>query len=195
MRRILSQIKDHILPSTMGISLTKGFDVQDGKLKLMSEMVRDELSIECAALSGANVASQIAEEEFSEATIACRNTTQARLFQQLFHRPYFRIRCTNDVEGVELCGALKNVIAIACGFVDGLGLGSNSKVSHLQAQTYNYTIVDEGHTVLKMKSHDVPTLCRRPSSGLVWTRFEDSPKPYMEALIPRLSLKAVVWQI
>lgn len=71
----------------------------------------------------------VAKEEFCEATIGFNVKENAKVWQQLFDTSYFKIRCVNDVAGVEICGAIKNVIAVAAGFCDGLELGSNTKAA------------------------------------------------------------------
>ncbi|GMN42638.1 hypothetical protein TIFTF001_011848 [Ficus carica] len=73
---------------------------------------------------------EIAVEKFSEATVGYReNRETAEKWVQLFSTPYFIVTPVQDVEGVELCGTLKNVVAIAAGFVDGLEMGNNTKAA------------------------------------------------------------------
>ncbi len=63
----------------------------------------------------------MARDQFCETTIGSANAADGALFHKLFNTPTFRVRVVNDVAGVELCGALKNVVAIAAGLIDGLG--------------------------------------------------------------------------
>ncbi|XP_058210795.1 glycerol-3-phosphate dehydrogenase [NAD(+)]-like [Rhododendron vialii] len=73
---------------------------------------------------------QIAVEKFSEATVGYReNKKIAEKWVRLFSTPYFMASACQDVEGVELCGTLKNVVVIAAGFVDGLEMGNNTKAA------------------------------------------------------------------
>ncbi|KAH9742636.1 glycerol-3-phosphate dehydrogenase (NAD(+)) 1 [Citrus sinensis] len=73
---------------------------------------------------------KIAVEKFSEATVGYRDNREiAEKWVQLFSTPYFMVTAVQDVEGVELCGTLKNVVAIAAGFVDGLEMGNNTKAA------------------------------------------------------------------
>merc|ERR1719282_231227 len=78
---------------------------------------------------GANVANEVASGDFCESTLAIPNIETAKWLKDLFDRPTFKVSATVDVPGTELCGGLKNVIALAAGFCDGLGLGDNSKAA------------------------------------------------------------------
>lgn len=96
---------------------------------LISDVIRKGLGIDVSVLMGANVAKEVALDEFSEATIGGRVKRNADTWQQLFNRPTFRVESTDDAAAVELCGALKNIVAIGAGFVDGLGFGGNTKAA------------------------------------------------------------------
>lgn len=110
--------------------MIKGVDVEKKGLHLISDIIRESLdNIDVSVLMGANLANEVAQEQFSEATIGCYNAENGEIFKSLFHCKYFRIRVIGDVHGVELCGALKNVVALAAGFVDGLGMGENTKAA------------------------------------------------------------------
>ncbi|EAN33546.1 glycerol-3-phosphate dehydrogenase (NAD(+)) [Theileria parva strain Muguga] len=113
----------------VALSLVKGIMILDNEPVLVSDVIERELGIPCSALSGANVANCIAREEFSEATVAYTTRDEGRLWQRLFDRPYFKIRCIKDVAGIQVYGAIKNVVALSAGFCDGLGLGSNTKAA------------------------------------------------------------------
>ncbi|POW10387.1 hypothetical protein PSHT_08803 [Puccinia striiformis] len=111
------------------ISLTKGVDVQGDKIKIIADVIEEELGISCAALSGANIANEVALNKFSETTIGYSIKAQGELWQKLFHTPNFHVQIIEDRAGVSLCGALKNVVAVAAGFCDGLGWGNNAKAA------------------------------------------------------------------
>ena len=130
LRKLLQQIKPHLRPDAFGISLIKGLDHdRDGHLEMISSIISRELNIDCCVLSGANVASGIANEEFAEATIGYTNRENAEICQILFHTENFCTELVNDPVGVEFCGALKNIVALGAGFVDALGGGSNTKAA------------------------------------------------------------------
>lgn len=74
-----------------------------------------------------DVRSVVARGAFSETTIGCADLHDGAIWKSLFHTPQFRVSVTSDVRGVSLCGALKNVVAVAAGLVDGLGWGNNAK--------------------------------------------------------------------
>ncbi|KAL1895884.1 glycerol-3-phosphate dehydrogenase [Sporothrix stenoceras] len=196
---VCKQIDGKILPYARGISCIKGVNVSDDGISLFSEWIGDALGIYCGSLSGANLASEIALEKWSETTIAYdpppvdhsknpssrdrspgaggdggdartnKDSTQnngevspaeahaqdirhrdARgqasktkltplpadyppldhnTLSALFHRPYFHVSTVTDVAGVSLSGALKNIVALAAGFVDGRGWGDNAKAA------------------------------------------------------------------
>lgn len=101
----------------------------DGGPKLISALIQERLGVDCMVLMGANIASDIANGEFGEAVIGYKDPTNARVFQRLIARPHFDVSLLADVEGAELCGTLKNVVALAAGMVDGMGYGSNTKAA------------------------------------------------------------------
>jgi glycerol-3-phosphate dehydrogenase (NAD+) len=188
------ELRGHILPFARGISCIKGVSVTDDDIALFSEWIGDGLGIYCGALSGANIASEIAAEKWCGTTIAYDppamdnsrvptpltgtprtgspfgngsraagdtlapgaaaiavsdlhhldargRLSKTRLtplpaeyppldhdtFKRLFYRPYFHVRMVSDVGGVSLGGALKNIVALAAGFVVGRGWGDNAK--------------------------------------------------------------------
>ncbi|CAB3403042.1 unnamed protein product [Caenorhabditis bovis] len=120
------------IPSdSQAISLIKGVSTQKkGGLKLISEEIRDILKIEVSVLMGANLAPEVANDNFCEATIGSKRKAQdGPLLKKLFHTENFRINVVEDAHTVELCGALKNIVACAAGFTDGLGYGDNTKAA------------------------------------------------------------------
>jgi len=174
--KICGQLKGKVLPYARGISCIKGVDVNEEGVNLFSETISKKLGIYCGALSGANIATEVAKELYSETTIGYdpprmdskaptptnrspssstvdivhfgHKDTSGRfsevklrplppeyppishhLLKLLFHRPYFHVRVVGDVAGVSLGGALKNIVAIAAGFVDGMGWGDNAKAA------------------------------------------------------------------
>ena len=80
-------------------------------------------------MSGANIANEVAAEKFSETTIGYRSKKEGEMWKRLFQTPKFRVSLIDDVGGVSICGALKNVVAIAAGFIDGLEWGDNAKAA------------------------------------------------------------------
>lgn len=125
-KRLVGKIK----PNTEAISLIKGMEVKTEGPCMISKLITDMLGINCCVLMGANIANEIAVEKFSEATIGYRQDKEvAQRWARLFCTPYFLVSVVQDVEGVELCGTLKNVVAIAAGLVDGMNMGNNTKAA------------------------------------------------------------------
>lgn len=115
-------------PGAIGISLIKGFgEGPDKKFVLISSQIQDLLKIDCSVLMGANLAIEVAQNRFCETTIGCKNPENGKILQQLFNNPNFRVRVVPDRTTVEICGALKNIVACAAGFADGLKWGDNTK--------------------------------------------------------------------
>jgi len=110
------------------VSVTKGIEYDSGLT--MSGVLQDTApGGRVVALSGPTLALEVARGVPTAAVAASHDPAAARLAQELFHRPAFRIYTGTDVIGVELGGALKNVIAIAAGMCDGLGFGDNSRAA------------------------------------------------------------------
>lgn len=136
--RVCKQLKGHIKPYCRGISCLKGLEVNSEGVKLLSTVITEQLGISCGALSGANLAPEIARGSWSETTVAYKipedfqgagNDIDHFVLKAAFHRPYFHVRVVEDVAGVSVAGALKNVVALAVGFVEGLGWGDNAKAA------------------------------------------------------------------
>jgi glycerol-3-phosphate dehydrogenase (NAD+) len=122
-------LKGKISPNAVGISLIKGIDFDDSGVVLMSSVIERELGIPVSVLSGANIANEIAAGQFCESTIAYTSKEAGATFYELFNAPNFRISLIPDVAGVQVFGALKNVVALGAGFVDALGYGNNTKAA------------------------------------------------------------------
>lgn len=113
------------------VSTTKG--IENGSLLTMSQVLRQvvgtEGAIEIAVLSGPNFAREVSQERPSATVLAAASRDVAAQGQQLLSTPMFRVYTSTDVLGVELGGALKNVIALAAGVCDGLRMGDNARAA------------------------------------------------------------------
>ncbi|QIW99878.1 hypothetical protein AMS68_005396 [Peltaster fructicola] len=162
--KICEGLRGKVLPYARGISCIKGVSVSAERgCELFSNTIAEKLGIYCGALSGANIATEIAMGKWSETTVAYdappvdNQGPGAKPFEyyltgsdkhitlqpmpseyplithenllKLFYRPYLHVRVIGDVAGTSLGGALKNVVALAAGFVDGLGWGDNAKAA------------------------------------------------------------------
>lgn len=110
------------------ISASKGIEFDTGLT--MGQILRQEIpNGQVAVVSGPSFAPEVARHVPTAVVVAAENEATTAQVQQLFHRPHFRVYTNRDVLGVELGGALKNVIAIAAGVCDGLGFGDNTKAA------------------------------------------------------------------
>ena len=129
-REVLTNLRAHLNAPVNVISGTKG--IENESLDRMSEVTAGVLGDQLAAfavLSGPTFAIETASGNPTAAVIASRNVEFAQLAQHFMSSPTFRLYHTEDVVGVELAGSLKNVIAIAAGVLEGLGLGYNTNAA------------------------------------------------------------------
>ena len=120
-----------VLPRNAAIvSLMKGVEL--GTTKRMSEVIAEAGGVEprrIVVVSGPNLAKEIALKQPAASVVACIDEAVAGMVAEASNPPYFRPYTTTDVVGAELSGAVKNVIALAVGMAEGLGMGDNSKAS------------------------------------------------------------------
>ena len=125
---VVSQFNGLISSETDVVSVAKGLDRETHKT--MTEIAEDLLGLDSvAALSGPSHAEEVVRKIPTAVVIASKKKAQAEALQQLFSNSQFRTYTSEDVSGVQLGGALKNVIAIAVGISDGLGFGDNTRAA------------------------------------------------------------------
>ncbi|BGP50395.1 hypothetical protein JCM10450v2_006314 [Rhodotorula kratochvilovae] len=129
-------IKELSMPGVLtkgarAISAIKGIevDIEHGEIYTYPSILERKLGLPCSALGGANIALEVANEEFCETTIGCPSSEDCALWEAVFSTTMFRVHAVTDVAGVSLSGALKNVVALAAGFVDGMKKGGNTKAA------------------------------------------------------------------
>jgi glycerol-3-phosphate dehydrogenase (NAD(P)+) len=129
-RELFQQMVPHLKSKILIVSATKG--LEEGTLLRMTEVIAQVMCSNrgpmprIGALSGPTFAKEVARGDPTAITVASQDTELAETVQREFSDPRFRVYTNDDVIGVELAGALKNIIAIAAGVCDGLGLGHNS---------------------------------------------------------------------
>lgn len=126
MREVVRGMQPHLDPSLVLVSATKG--VENSSLMRMDEVIGDVLGFEprFVALSGPSFAREVARGDPTAIVAASRNLEWSEMIQRELSSNHFRVYTNTDVIGVELGGAVKNVVAIAAGVVRGLGLGTNA---------------------------------------------------------------------
>ena len=143
MRRIWSRLKDHVPAGVPIVSVAKG--VENDTLLRPTQILADVLQFTqddtdgrgrarsggLAALSGPTIADELARKLPATACVAARDEKLAKQIQRTFSVPWFRVYTNVDIVGVELAGAMKNIIAIAAGIIDGTGAGDNAKAALL----------------------------------------------------------------
>ncbi|MBB6120339.1 NAD(P)H-dependent glycerol-3-phosphate dehydrogenase [Nocardiopsis algeriensis] len=130
LRDNLARWREHLEGDAVIVSLMKGVEL--GTCMRVSQVVAEVLEIpeeRIAAVSGPNLAREIAEHQPATAVVACSRESTALRLQELFKAPYFRPYTSTDLVGVEIGGAMKNVIALAVGVAAGMGFGDNTKAS------------------------------------------------------------------
>jgi len=127
-RDTAKKMAPHIKNNTPIVILSKG--LEDKTLKTLSQIVEEEIpSSPVAALSGPSHAEEVAKKVPTTCVVACKDLKVAEYIQEVFMCPYFRVYTNDDILGVEIGGALKNVIALCAGITDGIGFGDNTKAA------------------------------------------------------------------
>ena len=126
LRRVVADAAPHLSPSTLVVSAAKG--LEEGSLLRMSEVLAAELpsAQQIAVMSGPSFAAELARELPTAVVVASASADAVGRVQQEFRSASLRLYGSPDLVGVEIGGALKNIIAIAAGVVEGLGLGHNA---------------------------------------------------------------------
>ena len=124
-RSVCKGIAPHLDASTVVVCVTKG--LEDGTLLRMSEVVAQETGHTVVALTGPSHAEEVSKDIPTGCVAACHDQMLAEFVQKAFVSDNFRIYTSPDIVGAELGGALKNVIALCAGVIDGLGYGDNTK--------------------------------------------------------------------
>jgi len=129
LRQNVSQAKDYLTNSMLLMSAAKGLEVNSGKRmsQVLAEEIAPSLREQICVLSGPNLAKEIAQVLPAASVIAAQDISLAERARKLMETPKFFLSTSDDVIGVELGGALKNIIALGAGMIDGLGLGDNAK--------------------------------------------------------------------
>lgn len=131
LRRVLLDAVPHISPDSIVVSASKGIEVESLKLvsQIYEETLPEVLYRRFAVLSGPSFAREVALEMPTAVVAAAADPLVAKAVQDAFNCGFFRVYTNSDLIGVELGGAVKNVIAIAAGISDGLGFGSNTRAA------------------------------------------------------------------
>ncbi len=135
-RKMMQDLSPHLRPYHIIIHGTKGFDLTNPKndslsrehVKTMSEVIKEESSVlRVGCMAGPNLAKEIAEGKPAATVVASQFDEVVEIGQKLLRNDNFLVYGGRDLKGTELCGILKNIIAIGAGLVSGLGLGENAK--------------------------------------------------------------------
>jgi glycerol-3-phosphate dehydrogenase (NAD(P)+) len=131
MRSVWSRLRPHVPQGAPVVSVAKG--IENDTLLRPTEIILEVLggSVPLAALSGPTIADELARRLPATACAAAEDEALARSIQHTFTCPWLRVYTNTDLVGVELAGAMKNVIAIAAGIIDGVGAGDNAKAALL----------------------------------------------------------------
>ncbi len=131
MRAMTNKMSGHISDGSAIVSASKGIEqkthlTMSGVIRQnLPEVTEDLMTV----ISGPSFAKEVVQKMPTSVTVACKNSDTAAMVQHAFATDYFRVYTSDDVMGVELGGAVKNVIAIAAGMLDGLGLGLNTRAA------------------------------------------------------------------
>jgi glycerol-3-phosphate dehydrogenase (NAD(P)+) len=129
LRDIMTQLKPLIHPESLIINASKG--IENGSLSTCHNIIKDSINIPCdvATISGPTFAKEVADKVPSALLASSESKNVAKRVQEIFSSKYIKVFTSTDILGVEIGGALKNVIAIATGISDGLKLGFNTRAA------------------------------------------------------------------
>jgi glycerol-3-phosphate dehydrogenase len=131
LRAFLKQIKSFLLPDQLLLFVNKGLEESTMMMpsKIINDVLGNEVGNRYVFLSGPSFAQEIVQREITSVVVASEIQEEALRAQRLFHSPFFRVYTSSDPTGVEVAGALKNVIAMASGVCQGLGLQQNARAA------------------------------------------------------------------
>ncbi|HUN65708.1 MAG TPA: NAD(P)H-dependent glycerol-3-phosphate dehydrogenase [Bacteroidota bacterium] len=136
-RSVAAQLEGHDFRHTFFVNVAKG--IENTSLLTVSEVLRAVLPtispVRVVTLSGPSFAEEVARQVPTAVVAASESLDAARVAQQVFMTPYFRVYSSDDIRGVELAGSIKNVIAIGAGIADGAGFGDNTKAAIMTRAT------------------------------------------------------------
>jgi glycerol-3-phosphate dehydrogenase (NAD(P)+) len=131
MRRIWTRLQSYVPKDVPIVSVAKG--IENDTLLRPTQILVDVLGegVRCVVLSGPTISDELARKLPATACSACSDEKLARKVQYTFSAPWLRVYTNTDIVGVELAGAMKNIIAVAAGIIDGIGAGDNAKAALL----------------------------------------------------------------
>lgn len=131
LRTVASMLKDKFGPDLLLVNAGKGLESETGLRgsEVITQELGEQIGEKCVALSGPNLAVELANDIPTATVVASRDPDRATRAQEMFLSPGLRVYSNCDIIGVELGGALKNVLAIGAGISDGLGYGDNTKAT------------------------------------------------------------------
>lgn len=127
-RGVARMAQPFVSEGQMILNISKG--IEEGTFLTMSQIIKEELPLcRVAVMSGPSHAEEVSRKLPTTNVVACADEETALFIQDIFMSPCFRVYTNDDILGVELGGSVKNVIALCCGVLDGLGLGDNTKAA------------------------------------------------------------------
>ncbi|HIJ59424.1 MAG TPA: NAD(P)-dependent glycerol-3-phosphate dehydrogenase [Nitrospirae bacterium] len=136
-RSVFTELKPYIKNDAVLVSASKG--IENNTYCLPSAIISEILQRPVSVISGPSFATEVLQKLPTAVTLASENKKDLLLLQELFNTDFFRVYTHQDVKGVEIGGAIKNVIAIASGICEGLGLGNNARAALLTRGLYEIT--------------------------------------------------------
>jgi glycerol-3-phosphate dehydrogenase (NAD(P)+) len=137
LRSVLEKIKHQDFHDLIIVNVAKG--IENHSLMTVSDILLDVLPMlkrdNIITLSGPSFADEVSRQVPTAVVAASTNIAAAKLTQQTFMTPYFRVYSSEDIKGVELAGSVKNVIAVGAGIADGAGFGDNTKAAIMTRAT------------------------------------------------------------